>query len=440
MKAFLRLILLVYPFLGKESFGQLPQLAQRENILSMPLNRVGMDAASRGSMGLIPLFSVRENWIHENLDLAGADYQRMPDSVKIIPPVHLGNLSYGYFFQQHESSVWEPNRLLFVVENGTHWSRSAVSRIWVDRNHNLDFTDDKPDTLYKGQMRQTLWFSAHSEHASGVNIQVFPTNRFYKFSQMNDMSVREMAGPRVFLGTESSLKVERINIRYAPFLFRRDTLAIGILDVNSNGVFGDKGIDQWVISDVYNPAISTQYTVPVQSSSEFAWMGYAYRLTQDSARAGSNYLSLTPVLKPSKHHKSLLNDSKIPAFKFCVAQKNGQRKHARKLGNKTSVWVIWSAENANYNADSTSLHDLSRQYASTANWLFLNFGGSGKYVSYYNRRYDLSVLHGFCNSRIADKLKLQSLPQYLVWSERKRLLFNTSNVDDLREYLENMRK
>lgn len=439
MKAFLRIILLVYPFLGKESFGQLPQLAQRENILSVPLNRVGMDAASKSSMGLIPLFSVRGNWIHENLDLAGADYQRMPDSVKIIPPVHQGALSYGYFFQQHEASKWEPNRLLFVVENGARWNRSAVSRIWVDRNHNLDFTDDKPDTLYKGQMRQTLWFSAHSEHASGVNIQVFPTNRFYKFSQMNDMSVREMAGPRVFLGTESSLKVERINIRYAPFLFRRDTIVVGILDVNSNGFFGDKGIDQWVISDAYEPAISTQYTVPMLENSEFAWMGYAYQLTRDTAFQGNN-LSLTPVIKPSKNHKSLLNGAKIPAFKFCVAQKNGKRIRSRKLGNKTNVMVIWSAENANYISDSARLHALSRGRDSMVIWVFLNFGGSGKYVSYYNRRYDIDVLHGFCNSSIAEKLKLQSLPQYLVWSNRKRLLFNTSNVDDLREYLQNMQK
>lgn len=439
MGLFLHILSIVCFLCGNNLFGQLPQLAQQLNIVYVPLNRVGMDASSKSGMGLIPLFELKENWIHENLDLVGADYQRMPDSVKIVPPVHLGDLSYGYFFQQHESSVWESSRLLFVVENGSRWNLSATSRIWVDRNHNLDFRDDTPDTLFRGKMRKPLWFSADNEFASGVNIQVFPTHKFYRFSQMNDLSIKEMSGPRVYLGTEKSLKEERINIRYASFLFRRDTLVIGILDVNSNGVFGDKGIDQWVISDIYNPAISMQYTVLLQSSSEFAWMGYAYRLTLDSARVGSNYLSLTPVLKPSKQHKSLLNDSKIPAFKFCVAQKNGKRKHSRKLGNKTSVWVIWSAENSNYNFDSARLHDLSRQYATTANWLFLNFGGSGKYVSYYNRRYDLNVLHGFCNSRIADKLKLQSLPQYLVWSERKRLLFNTSNVDDLREYFENMR-
>ena len=440
MKPFLRLILVIFLFLGNDLDGQLPQLAQRDNILTAPLSKVGMDAASRSGMGLIPLFVVQGNWIHENLDLAGADYLRMPDSVKIIPPVHQGALSYGYFFQQHNASEWEPSRLLFVIENGARWNRAAVSRVWVDRNHNLDFSDDKPDTLFKGQMRQTLWFSANNEKASGVNIQVFPTHKFYKFSQMNDLSIREMSGPRVFLGTESSFKVERINIRYAPFLFRRDTLAIGILDANSNGVFGDKGIDKWVVSDEYYPAISTQYTLPMVDNSEFAWMGYAYRLTLDTAGWVANSLSLTPVLKPKKNHKSLLNGSKMPAFKFCVAQKNGKRKRARNLEAKTSVFVIWSADNAGYIADSAQLHALSRAHASEANWVFLNFGGSGKYVSYYNRRYDVAVLHGFCNSSIADKLKLQSLPQYLVWNERKRLLFNTSNVDDLREYVQNMKK
>jgi hypothetical protein len=175
-------------------------------------------------------------------------------------------------------------------------------------------------------------------------------------------------------------------------------------------------------------------------NSEFAWMGYAYRLTLDTAGTMAKSLSLTPVIKPSKKHKSLLNGAKIPAFKFCVAQKKGKRKKSRKLGNKTSVMVIWSADNAGFIADSARLHDLSRTHTSEVNWVYLNFGGSGKYVSYYNRRYDISALHGFCNSSIAEKLKLQSLPQYMVWNERKRLLFNTSNVDDLREYLQNMKK
>ena len=72
--------------------------------------------------------------------------------------------------------------------------------------------------------------------------------------------------------------------------------------------------------------------------------------------------------------------------------------------------------------------------------MFLNFGGSGKYVSYYNRRYDINVIQGFCNSSIAEKLRLQQIPQFLFWDERKHLIFNSNNVGDLHRHIQTIHK
>ena len=306
-------------------YGQIPQLAQSSNVLYAPLDSIGTDLASKSSMDLVPLFELKNNWVHSYLDLAGADYNEIADSIQIKVPEHAGVLSYGYFFQHHQSSKWEPKRILFIIEKGPFWHRQLSARIWLDRNHNLDFTDEIPEELTKGRSSRPISFSEGNQLTSGVNIQVFPESKFYRFSKMNDISINEMQGNRKFIGTGNSLKVDRINIRYAPFKFRSDTLLVGILDANSNGDFNDIGIDQWLISPSANPILSTKDKVAVGTNSEFAWMGYAYKLALDSTAGIIGGVSLIPSLKPKRAHKSLLNGAKMPRFRFCIAQKNTKK-------------------------------------------------------------------------------------------------------------------
>ncbi len=421
-------------------YGQIPQLAQSSNVLYAPLDSIGTDLASKSSMDLVPLFELKNNWVHSYLDLAGADYNEIADSIQIKVPEYAGVLSYGYFFQHHQSSKWEPKRILFIIEKGPFWHRQLSARIWLDRNHNLDFTDEIPEELTKGRSSRPISFSEGNQFTSGVNIQVFPESKFYRFSKMNDISINEMQGNRKFIGTGNSLKVDRINIRYAPFKFRSDTLLVGILDANSNGDFNDIGIDQWLISPSANPILSTKDKVAVGSNSEFAWMGYAYKLALDSTAGIIGGVSLIPSLKPKRAHKSLLNGAKMPRFRFCIAQKNTKKMNSRKLPKRPTVFVVWSAENEEFLKDSSYLHHLTRKNIESINWVFLNFGGSGKYVSYYNRRYDVNALQGFCNSRIAQKLRLQHLPQFMIWDNGKRLIFNSNNVRDLGAQIEIIKK
>ena len=420
--------------------AQIPQLADPNLRVYTQLDSIGADLSSKSSMGLVPLFELNGNWIHSYLDLAGADYNARVDSIQISIPEHKGNLSYGYFFQHHNQSNWEPKRILFVVEKGKYWYRAPIALIWIDRNHNLDLKDEIPDTLFYGRLKKPISFSKGNEFSSGVGIQVFPEHRFYRFSKMNDISIKEMQGPRSFVGTANSFKVERVNIRYAPFLFRRDTLLIGVLDANSNGSFYDNEIDKWLISPGSSSVLSTQNKIAVGPKSEFAWLGYAYRLSFDSANKRSNSIFIQSVRKSKKGFNSILNGEKMPKFGFCIAQKNQKRQRTRSLPKGNTVFVIWTAENKDFMRDSAILHGLTRKYKNPINWVFLNFGGSGKYVSYYNRRYDIEVLQGFCNSRIAEKLRLQHLPQYMIWDERKRLKFNSNNILDLAGALESMKK
>jgi len=115
------------------------------------------------------------------------------------------------------------------------------------------------------------------------------------------------------------------------------------------------------------------------------------------------------------------------------------RKSSRKSGGKAQVFIIWSADNERFANDSAMVHRLSRVHKDI-HWVFLNFGGSGRYVGGYNRRFDLDVTQGFCTSRIAKKLKIQTLPQYFCCDKNNRLIATGKGLDELNHIIPNVDK
>ncbi len=420
----------LFPFLLR---GQIPQCAQKDSSVSIPLDKWGIDVISKQGMSMIPIFEVKNSTIHDYLDIVGADFKSKLDSIRIIPPADaLGSLSYGYFFQLHNQNTWEPNRLPFLIENGTFWHRKKYTRIWLDRNHDLNFDNDRPDTFVYGVGKGVFRFIDGYQQSSGVKAQVFPSERFSRFASLNDLSIEEMSNGRRFLGTGNSLKIEKINTIYNHIRLGRDTFALGLMDVNSNGKFGDFALDKWILSKGSDSLMTHELEIPVNGKAYLVWMGNAYKIEWNQTQG---LATLIPTIDKIKNAPSLLLGDKLPCFKYCSTNPNQKRESSLKKYQKKQVWVVWSAENNQFMRDSAKLHEICRNTSDAKKWLFLNFGGSGKYVLQYNKRYDLGVNHGFCNSRIAKKLKLQQLPQYFVWDENQRLIWTGSNVLDLEEIL-----
>jgi hypothetical protein len=405
---------------------------QNQSDIRLTLDKIGVDINSKQGMSLIPIFKVSQSHIHDYLDIVGADFKSTLDSVKIIPPIDAqGELSYGYFFKLHQKNLWEPNRIPFVIENGAFWYRKKHTRMWLDRNHDLNFQNETPDTFFFGKSKGYIWLNFDTLKSSGIKAEAFPSEKFYRFSELNDKSIQEMSNGRMFLGTASSLRIEKANIRYNQLLFGSDTLALGILDVNSNGIFGDAHIDRWVLS-IGGSHATNQHEFTLSKKSSFAWMGYGYEITWDTNQQS---VFMKPIKGGFKGANSLIIGDPMPCFKFCVAEINKKRESSHKLQKKPTVFVVWSAENLNFIRDSADLHSLIRNTSDSLQWVFLNFGGSGKYVSQYNKRYDIAVKQGFCNSSIATKLKFQQLPQYFFWDEKRQLQGTFSNIRDVIDHI-----
>lgn len=252
---------------------------------------------------------------------------------------------------------------------------------------------------------------------------------------MNDLSIKELKGPREFIGTRFSIKETRFNILYDMVKFRSDSLMVGLMDVNQNGVFTDEGIDRWVISPFNEDYADTKEATIFENNSQISWLGSQFELRKSSF---PKFEFVRNDMGCSKN--SLINGTKVPRFRYCRAIKGkSSKKSSRANGGKAQVFIVWSADNERFVKDSACVHRLSRMNKEI-HWVFLNFGGSGRYVGGYNRRFDLDVTQGFCTSRIAEKLKIQTLPQYYFFDQKHRLIATGKGLDELKHIIPNVDK
>lgn len=363
--------------------------------------------------------------------------------------------NYGYLFNEHRNNPIEPLSTLFVIEN--YYNKNRSSRIWVDFNNNFDLTDDSVfQWKYPAQSIAIPFPKLNS--LSQIRIAKFPYYKFRQFSSMQDTAMRMLSNGRIFVGSRECLKAVRENILFGEFYTGMDTVKVGLQDVNLNGDFFDLGIDRIVISSQKNSEFSAALSQPLQKENFVIWMGRMYQVQPKFTEVGAQFQFLPSFSK--KHAKSLLLDKKFPNFRFEAIEKpkvkknkslNKSKKYksedsekkspkkqknscrsVRRIKANSKLVYIWSAENESFINDSFNLHHFIRLHPDIQ-LIMLNFGGSSKYLSSYNNRYQIDAIQGILTSKNVKKMKLQTMPQYFLLDKKNRIKFMGHSVYQLNE-------
>ncbi len=414
------IICLFFSFLGTFELLaqiQIPEL-QEKTPIKLRFSQRGQDAEQLQSMSLSPLFYLYGDRVAEFLDLSSV---MVGDSVrhqKIVPPNQkTQNMAYGYFFEKHNANTFSPNHTLFIVENAIQLHRGK-SLIWIDRNHNFNFTDDIPDTLFQGSSLKPI-ATGNNPKSLGIQFEPFPHQQFKQFAKMSDDAILTLQGDRTYVSTRFSLKETRWNLWYASVIFDEDTLNIAIKDVNCNGKYNDKGIDKIYLKPQGADLFQASNALTISDNNYLFWMGNTFLISEIDASL--EFVNMIKV-KSQENESSLAVGQKIPRFRFCVAEKPVHKKQIRRVKSDFLFIYVWSAENPTFIQDSAIMHQIQRTLPSNFKILMLNHGGSGKYVYRYNKRYEINFFHGFCSPQIAKRLKLQSMPQSFLLDSRHRII------------------
>lgn len=407
--------------------------------VEVALNQVGISSRQAANMGFVPLFIVSNSEVQSPLDMAAADFEEdvMDFHIKLPENDQKGWL-YGWLFQEHDKSSYIANNILFVTKNEKIITSSGPARIIIlDRNYDLDLTNDRIDTIWDGNPKKIVQYFNGSYLSTGFTIENFPHNKFWKFSKMIDLFITESKGKRVFAGAKYSLKVNRYQIRYANFQFGTKDLVLGVFDKNNNGKIDDVGIDEVFISEVSNDEniFDLRSSVSFSNKMELTWLGNSYSVVYQTEK--KNFLVTISDAECSE--STLMVGQKIPKVKYCVAKKDGGRQSIRRIKNdKLKLILIWSAFDSTYTQDSSLWHQavrLSDKQNEKLEWIFLNYGGASKYLSRYNRTYGLpdDCVHGVLSPFEVEKLKLQVMPQWFLIDNKNKILKIGKGINDFNE-------
>ena len=416
------------------------------------LSQRGSDNEINHLIDVLPLFSLTNDSIIQPIDLS-ADYTGMPLvawKVMVSKDSLTHGIKHAYGFVPHHHGVGPlPTHTLILVDNPMNM-RYRATRIWVDLNHNFDLTDDGPAQWYfpmkltlpklnEGDrvFSQSLILLDTMQNGMAVGFNQFMPGELRSVQKMYDDAIALVCGRREYLGCNVGFRQHRKAVWFggekANNSIQNDTLYWAVKDVNLNGLCNDIGIDKVIVGN-NGGEFSSSNAWDYRPGLIVDWLGQAQLIENvNQGKDGIWVISHRKVKNMGiKGSRSLLIGEKLPKFKFCLIEGKYQpgklkenpvhRRSIRTFKGKYTYIVVWNADNANYINDSAELHDLSRNLPDSIQIVCLNHGGGGRYVYQYNKRYETQFIQGFCSSEVAEKLKLQTMPQYFFIDPKQRLI------------------
>lgn len=388
--------------------------------LWLPLNVRAEDAQYNKLIMVVPVFGIRNDSVSNPLDVSSA---KAGDEVlwyKTKLPNMNANFRWGFawLFDGSSNSKEAKSYTLLAIEN-PGWT-AFPSKIWIDRNHNFDFTDDggyDSISLNKGTI---LKLGDAAENGYQVFVEHFPSAKFSSFEIMNDKAVGQLKGNRYFMGTSASLRERRLNVIASNWTNGSDSFCIGIKDVNCNGRYDDEGIDVAMITS-YNGVFDNLQGIKLNNKGEayLEWHNASYQIVGVSKDKKQLHVIRDTA---SRLLYSLNVGDKIPKFKYCTSSLHPKHVRVRKLKGKYTYIYVWRDGNPEFEKDSAAWHALGRLERADFQVLGLNYGASGRFVFQYNRHFETSIIQGFSSNDVNKVLKIKKIPTGILVDRKMRIV------------------
>lgn len=388
--------------------------------LQLPLNIRAEDAQYNKLILVANVFEFRNDSVSNPLDISGANPDDKASWYQVKLPNDINkNYRWGYTWVLDGTSDLEVAKAytLIAIEN-PGWTLYPT-RIWVDKNHNFDFTDDTIVYRLTHSNGVEIPLGTH-DGGYKVYLEHFLSSKFRQFELMNDKTVNQLAGNRRFMGTAASLREKRLNVVASNWNNGADSFCLGIKDVNCNGIYNDAGIDVALITN-YNGVFDNLQGVVVgdKGTAYLEWNNAAYTV-QGVDPQGKFIKVLRDTTARLKY--SLNVGDKLPRFAYCTATKPSKHKSIRRLKRKYVYIYVWRDGADAFFKDSADLHALGRINREDFKVLGLNHGASANYVYRYNNYFETQIQHGFSSNDINKKLMVKQIPTGILIDERQRIV------------------
>lgn len=347
----------------------------------------------------------------------GHFYAKLPDMTGI------RDTSYGYIFYGGIPDKKDlPGYVLIVLgKNMRQINQSAL--MWVDRNYNLDMTDDgPPDTLYHNKTLNDIVLHHPNNYAATYTISIsrLPAGSIPPYLSMMADYFKENSGSKKFVNIIYSLGEVRMNTIGGNFKHGNDSFKIGIKDLNCNGYYNDAEKDYLLVGE-YGAEIMPDNRIVISKNGKpvyFERNGKRFNVTKIDPLGRFIEIQIDTTA-PLKH--SLVVGKKIKKFKYLKIGDKNKKVSIKKNRRKPTYIYVWHLGQNGFKEDTAILREIALKYGNKINLVTLNYGENPKELRAFQRRNRINWSIGQSTRIINDQLFLESFPLGILTAKRLKI-------------------
>lgn len=316
-----------------------------------------------------------------------------------------------------------------LVLLGNHASQSPL--IWVDYKNNLDFSES-----------EELRFSEEFIDVSIPNTdkpQLEHTVRLHKPDSTKKLEVKEMLEQFLTKGAPyvDFFFDERRNIKVGDFVYKEDSLRIGLMDCNVNGLYNDLGKDRIVFGEYkgdLNGIDDASGAVLIDSVTYFWENSYGFEVKGIAANGTSI------VIKPTttKSDDRMTEGATIPNYTFELL--SGKETTVRDYldGQKYLYLSFWANWCAGCHQEVEDLKTIYADYSDKIKLIGLNYNEGKERANSFLEKHEIEWLNGISTPEMNEQLFIDGMPRNILIDPSGKIIEMNIHPSRLLERIENI--
>jgi len=335
-------------------------------------------------------------------------------------------ISFNYFTGWENPSIESSTAFLF----GNYSSRSPI--VYVDYNHNLDFSDDGQPLKFNMDSTLTVYLNN-----SKIPSAFFPIKFFYPDLEPKQKkqieSIFTTMGPDVegnnIVGIDYWLADKRKNYKVANSWLNGKAIKVGLYDYDCNGLFNDLGQDRILIGNFEEDIISDKLekgAIEYSEKVQISIAGEIYEVVE--IETTGKYLKLTKTNKI--YHKPLGIGDNVGDIKIELIAGQTIKINELQEENKFVLLCFWGSW---CRGCTQQLPDLKRlvNNSNKIQVIGLNYGDNLSTIENYLSKHDISWKNGIANEELMRKLRIDGFPNYLLIDENGNIIIMNGTIKEI---------
>jgi peroxiredoxin len=327
--------------------------------------------------------------------------------------------AYSFIYFSGANNSANSGHILTIIGNYNR-SRQTV-HFYIDKNNNLDFSDDGEPLLMPFQNDSIIVNLQNinypgSEYEVKLSRIVFGKNLAYK--DLLNEHYKKRSGSKVFTKMNNCYREQRYNLRSAEYATETDSFTIAIKDLNVNALYNDAETDMIYVGPYKKPIVSEDL-IEVKSGKNktvFEWNEKKFIINEIDPLG--NWIDIT-ALNTSKGTKKLKIFRKVPKFSF-ITEMNV--KYSLKNFKRKNIYLYFFNDDlAALKEDTIYLRKIQNEFGNKIQVIGMNYGDEPKSMRFFQQYYNIPWIIGMSNKEINKKYYVENLPKAYWIGKHRRL-------------------